>query len=172
MSLFQYRIPPVKHAATRASFGSDARNAIGRPMMPPVARPAAAAFFQSHCFLPASIQQCVNWYLCVKQGHSVNLRGCAHKRTSVQPRRVDLLGSLESKSDRTRGHLQAKKCGESTAIGHEVAPDVTRQHLAAEVVLPPVVAGGEKTPHASYYAPAHRPIGSIGPARAVLSGMT
>ena len=55
--------PQVRHADITASLGSPARKAMGRPIMPPVNRPAAAAFFQSHRFLDASMQQCVNWYL-------------------------------------------------------------------------------------------------------------
>ena len=165
----------------RASFGSDARNAIGRPMIPPVARPAAAAFFQSHCFRPASSQQCVNWYLCqtgrasadTHSGSLVSRTDHAHVITLTRSKDcVDLRGRLvgNKESDTTRGHLQAKKCSESTAICYEVAPDMTRQTLAAEVILPTIVAGGEETPHASDYAPAHRPVCCVRSAGAVLAG--
>ena len=57
------QIPPVRPAATRASLGSPARSATGRPIKPPVTRPAVKAFFQSQRLLPASMAQCMPWYL-------------------------------------------------------------------------------------------------------------
>jgi hypothetical protein len=45
--------------------------------------------------------------------------------------------------------LQAEECGESAAVEDRVPPDVAREHLSPQIVVPPVVARREQPPHAT-----------------------